>query len=65
MPKKCYFEPYFRKVLSAFCALIMSFMPIEVFESSWYHLCRLESIFDCFAGFCVLWEFNIETNDES
>ena len=46
-------------------ALIMSFVPIEVFESSWYHLCHLEGIFDCFAGFCTFWEFNIETNDES
>ena len=29
MPKKCYFEPYSRWVLSDFCALIVSIKPIE------------------------------------
>ena len=31
--KKCYFEPYSRKVLSAFCVLIISIKPIDVFRS--------------------------------
>ena len=47
-----------------FCVLIMSIMPIEVFKSSYFHLCRLEGIFGCFTGFCVLWELNIETHAE-
>ena len=53
MPTKCYFEPYSRWVLSAFCALIVSIKPIEVFRSTWYHLCHFEVICGYFAGFCV------------
>ena len=44
MPEKCYFESYLRKVLSSFCALIISIKPIDVLRSTWYHLCHFEVV---------------------